>query len=78
MQISQKADEKYASVLDGLRKILSTEGIKGLYGGLQSKIVQSMLTAAFLFMAKEVLFDWSLWLLVLVGARKRLAVPSGK
>lgn len=78
MQISQKADEKYTSVVDGLRKILSTEGVTGLYGGLQSKIVQSMLTAAFLFMAKEALFDWSLWMLVLVGARKRATFSTGK
>jgi adenine nucleotide transporter 17 len=78
MQISQKGDEKYASVVDGLRKIFSTEGFTGLYGGLQSKIVQSMLTAAFLFMAKEALFDWSVWMLILVGARKRATISNGK
>ncbi|KAI8997510.1 mitochondrial carrier domain-containing protein [Pilobolus umbonatus] len=70
MQVSQKNDEKYDSILDGFKKIIANEGIPGLYKGISSKIVQSVLTAAFLFLAKEVLFDWSVWLLVLLGARK--------
>ncbi|ORY99727.1 mitochondrial carrier domain-containing protein [Absidia repens] len=78
MQISQKDDEKYSSIMDGFKKILATEGVAGLYGGLKSKIVQSVLTAAFLFMAKEVLFDWAVWILVIAGARKRVAAAAGK
>ncbi|SAL96050.1 hypothetical protein [Absidia glauca] len=76
MQISQKDDEKYTSMLDGFKKIFATEGIAGFYGGLKSKIVQSVLTAAFLFMAKEVLFDWAVWMLVIAGARKRVAAAK--
>ncbi|KAI9304265.1 mitochondrial carrier domain-containing protein [Cunninghamella echinulata] len=76
MQVSQKDDERYKSIADGFRKILAAEGVAGLYGGLKSKIVQSVLTAAFLFMAKEVLFDWAVWVLVLIGARKRLAAAK--
>ncbi|ORX45084.1 mitochondrial carrier [Hesseltinella vesiculosa] len=76
MQISQKDDEKYTSIMDGFKKILATEGVAGLYGGLKSKIVQSVLTAAFLFMAKEALFDWAVWVLVLIGARKRIAAAG--
>ncbi|KAF7724107.1 hypothetical protein EC973_001291 [Apophysomyces ossiformis] len=73
MQVSQKDDEKYDSIWDGFKKIMATQGIEGLYSGISSKIVQSVLTAAFLFMAKEVLFDWAVWVLVLTGARKRVA-----
>ncbi|KAI8333203.1 mitochondrial carrier domain-containing protein [Choanephora cucurbitarum] len=70
MQVSQQGDEKYTSILDGFKKIIATEGVPGLYKGISSKVVQSVLTAAFLFLAKEVLFDWSVWVLVLLGARK--------
>ncbi|OBZ89534.1 Mitochondrial substrate carrier family protein Q [Choanephora cucurbitarum] len=70
MQVSQQGDDKYTSILDGFKKIIATEGVPGLYKGISSKIVQSVLTAAFLFLAKEVLFDWSVWVLVLLGARK--------
>ncbi|KAI8969306.1 mitochondrial carrier domain-containing protein [Mycotypha africana] len=70
MQVSQQNEEKYTSIYDGFKKIIASEGIAGLYKGISSKIVQSVLTAAFLFLAKEVLFDWSVWVLVLLGARK--------
>jgi len=76
MQVSQQGEEKYSSILDGFKKIIATEGVTGLYKGISSKIVQSVLSAAFLFLAKEVLFDWSVWVLVLLGARKaRIAAP---
>jgi adenine nucleotide transporter 17 len=77
MQVSQKGDDKYNSILDGFKKIITAEGIAGLYKGISSKIVQSVLTAAFLFWAKEVLFDWSVWVLVLAGARKA-KIAAGK
>ncbi|CAO3646290.1 unnamed protein product [Cunninghamella blakesleeana] len=76
MQISQNDEDRYTSIADGFKKILATEGVAGLYGGLKSKIVQSVLTAAFLFMSKEILFDWAVWVLVLIGARKRLAASK--
>lgn len=77
MQVSQQGDEKYTSILDGFKKIIAAEGVPGLYKGISSKIVQSVLSAAFLFLAKEVLFDWSVWVLVLLGARKaRIAAPK--
>ncbi|KAI8880087.1 mitochondrial carrier [Backusella circina FSU 941] len=78
MQVSQKGDDKYNSILDGFKKIIGTEGIAGLYKGISSKIVQSVLTAAFLFWAKEVLFDWSVWILVLAGARKAKIAAAAK
>ncbi|KAI9260149.1 mitochondrial carrier domain-containing protein [Sporodiniella umbellata] len=76
MQVSRQGDEKYDSILDGFKKIIATEGVPGLYKGISSKIVQSVLSAAFLFLAKEVLFDWSVWVLVLIGARKRAALKA--
>ncbi|KAG0750410.1 hypothetical protein G6F60_000488 [Rhizopus arrhizus] len=76
MQVNQQGEERYESIADGFKKIIASEGIVGLYKGISSKIVQSVLSAAFLFLAKEVLFDWSVWVLVLIGARKRAAVKS--
>lgn len=70
MQVSQNAEDRYTSIWDGFKKIIANEGVGGLYKGISSKIVQSVLTAAFLFMAKEMLFDWAVWVLVLTGARK--------
>lgn len=77
MQVSQKPEERYNSIWDGFTKIIANEGVAGLYKGISSKIVQSVLTAAFLFMAKEMLFDWAVWVLVLAGARKA-RVAAGK
>ncbi|ORX92923.1 mitochondrial carrier [Basidiobolus meristosporus CBS 931.73] len=67
MQLKQSSDEsqRYKSVLDGFRKVLKHEGVAGLYKGLYYKLVQSVLTAAFLFMAKESLFKYTLRLLML-------------
>ncbi|KAI9292401.1 mitochondrial carrier [Neoconidiobolus thromboides FSU 785] len=62
MQLRQSnTDEslRYESVWDGMRKIIRNEGVSGLYKGIQSKLLQSILNAAFLFMAKEALFDYT-------------------
>ena len=42
----------YKSSLDGLMTILNDEGVAGLYKGVGSKLVQSVLTAAILFAGK--------------------------
>lgn len=66
MQLRQSNSDdniRYVSVFDGLRKIVNREGIQGLYKGIQSKLLQSVLTAAILFMAKEALFEYTLRLL---------------
>jgi adenine nucleotide transporter 17 len=44
---------KYAGVADVVRRVYREEGMAGFYRGLDSKIVQSVLTAAFLLMAQE-------------------------
>ncbi|KAJ1653907.1 hypothetical protein IWQ61_006064 [Dispira simplex] len=67
MQLRQSKDEakRYNSVLDGLRKIVSQEGIEGLYKGIEFKLVQSVLTSAFLFMAKEQFYRYAVLILAL-------------
>jgi adenine nucleotide transporter 17 len=67
-------NSRYKSILDGIRKILKQEGIKGLYKGIESKLVQSVLTAAFTFAFKEELYNMSTWLLVLLNIRAKQAV----
>ncbi|KAL7750428.1 hypothetical protein RI367_004202 [Sorochytrium milnesiophthora] len=76
MQLRQsKTDDsaRYNSVFDGFQKILRKEGVKGLYKGIETKLVQSVLTAALLFTAKEELFQYSVWLLTLLGLRAQKA-----
>ena len=47
----------YKSSLDGLLTILQEEGVGGLYKGIGSKIVQSVLTAAILFAGQRRIFE---------------------
>lgn len=47
---------EHVSVLTALRKIVKEEGWSGLYGGIAPKLVQSVITAAFLFAFKDALF----------------------
>lgn len=49
----------YESTFQALKTILEDEGIRGLYRGLESKVIQSVLTAAILFWAKESLVNVS-------------------
>ncbi|CAG8581979.1 17741_t:CDS:2 [Funneliformis caledonium] len=71
MQLRQSSQEsaRYKSTWDGLQKIIANEGYGGLYKGITSKLLQSVLTAAFLFMYKEVLFKYTVAFLAL---RKRV------
>ncbi|KAJ2102120.1 hypothetical protein GGI01_002095 [Coemansia sp. RSA 376] len=75
MQLKQSKNEgeRYDSLVDGLRKVIAQEGIAGLYKGIESKLLQSVLTASFLFMSKEALFSYAVKLLILLGARRSLA-----
>ncbi|TPX68373.1 hypothetical protein SpCBS45565_g03133 [Spizellomyces sp. 'palustris'] len=72
MQLKQTGDEnsRYRSVLDGFRKIIKTEGAKGLYKGIEAKLVQSVLASAFTFAFKEEFFSSAVWLLVLLRLRE--------
>ncbi|KAJ1964297.1 hypothetical protein GGI12_001529 [Dipsacomyces acuminosporus] len=67
---SKNENERYSSLMDGLRKVIANEGVAGLYKGIESKLLQSVLTASFLFMSKEALFSYTIKLLILIGARQ--------
>ncbi|KAG5646586.1 hypothetical protein DXG03_002889 [Asterophora parasitica] len=57
LQAGQASALKYKSSLDGLLTILREEGIEGLYKGVGSKLVQSVLTAAFLFASQRRIYE---------------------
>ncbi|KAF9009094.1 peroxisomal membrane protein [Cyathus striatus] len=48
---------KYKSSFDGVLTILREEGVAGLYKGIESKIVQSVLTAAILFAGQRRIYE---------------------
>ncbi|KAJ3090961.1 hypothetical protein HK102_002085 [Quaeritorhiza haematococci] len=66
MQLKQGSNQtsQYKSVLDGLRKIIKHEGVAGLYKGIESKLLASVMTSAFLFVFKEELFSLAVKLLI--------------
>ena len=69
MQLSQSESGRYKSTWDGLQRIIADEGYGGLYKGIASKLLQSVLTAAFLFMYKEALFKYSVKILALMKTK---------
>ncbi len=78
MQLKQgaKDDAQYKSIVDGFKKIVKNEGIQGLYKGIESKLLQSVLTSAFLFAFKEEFFAVAIKLLVTL--RLRASQPASK
>ncbi|GJJ07544.1 hypothetical protein Clacol_001746 [Clathrus columnatus] len=57
LQADSAQSRSYASSLDGLRKIMQEEGLHGLYKGVGSKLVQSVLTAAILFAGQRRIYE---------------------
>ncbi|KAJ6599092.1 mitochondrial carrier domain-containing protein [Mycena vulgaris] len=57
LQAGQAHALKYKSALDGLLTILKDEGVEGLYKGIGSKLVQSVLTAAILFAGQRRIYE---------------------
>lgn len=78
MQLKQTGEEstRYKSLLDGLIKIAKSEGLSGLYKGIESRVIQSVLMSAFLFAFKEELFGTSTWLLTLLRMREAKAAVA--
>jgi adenine nucleotide transporter 17 len=57
LQAGSANASKYKSSFDGLLIILREEGVEGLYKGIGSKLLQSVLTAAILFAGQRRLFE---------------------
>lgn len=55
---------QYKGTLDAILKMIRYEGVNGFYRGMSTKIVQSVLAAAVLFMVKEELVNGARWLLL--------------
>ncbi|KAI9742433.1 MAG: hypothetical protein M1818_003967 [Claussenomyces sp. TS43310] len=58
------------SMIQAIRRIIHNEGYAGLYKGIVPKVTQSVLTAAFLFAFKDVLYEETIRL------RQRVAVKA--
>ncbi|XP_021344927.1 peroxisomal membrane protein PMP34-like, partial [Mizuhopecten yessoensis] len=46
-------EERSASILSSLKELIRQQGVKGLYKGMEAKLLQTVLTAAFMFMIYE-------------------------
>ena len=60
------------STIAALRSILKQEGWWGFYSGLKSKILQSVLTAAIMFVLKDKFVGYVRWFLFAIISSKRL------
>ncbi|EJF62241.1 mitochondrial carrier [Dichomitus squalens] len=57
LQAGQAHAQRYKSALDGILTIVKEEGIEGLYRGVGSKLIQSVLTAAILFAGQKRIYE---------------------
>ncbi|KAG8982282.1 hypothetical protein FRB93_008204 [Tulasnella sp. JGI-2019a] len=57
MQAGSSHAKNYTSSWDGLLTIIRNEGVAGLYKGIESKLVQSVLTAAILFLGQKRIYE---------------------
>ena len=53
----QAGHAKYKSALDGMLSIIKNEGIGGVYKGVGNKLLQSVLTAAILFVGQKRIYE---------------------
>ncbi|CAH6723928.1 peroxisomal adenine nucleotide transporter 1 [[Candida] jaroonii] len=70
MHVRKKQEGKQLSMIEEIKKIIHEEGIDGLYGGLNVKLIQSISTAAFLFYFKEELLVGSVKLVEIMRLLK--------
>ncbi|KAF8468345.1 mitochondrial carrier domain-containing protein [Kalaharituber pfeilii] len=75
MHVASKSEKKY-SMMESIRKIIREEGWGGLYKGIGPKIVQSVITAAFLFAFKDALYGLTVSLRAKAAAAKRLKITA--
>ena len=59
MHVAKRGEEGEGGMGEALRKVVREEGWGGLYKGIGPKVTQSVITAAFLFAFKDVLYDMS-------------------
>lgn len=57
LQSGHESASKYTSSWDGISTVIKDEGVLGLYKGIGSKLVQSVLTAAILFAGQKRIYD---------------------
>ena len=53
----QAGHAKYKSAVDGILSIVKNEGIGGIYKGVGNKLLQSVLTAAILFVGQKKIYE---------------------
>lgn len=66
LQLRKREGSESSSLIKGLKQIIDKDGISGLYKGLNTKVIQSALTSAFLFFFKEQLFAAAVGLLIML------------
>ena len=57
LQAGHDSALRYKSSVDGILTVIKEEGISGLYKGVGSKLVQSVLTAAILFAGQKRIYE---------------------
>ncbi|GAA97782.1 uncharacterized protein L969DRAFT_113147 [Mixia osmundae IAM 14324] len=73
MQSGQAQGRSYKSTFHGITSIIQSEGPAGLYRGISTKLLQSVLTNAFLFMSKERFYLLVKSLILTLSVRKNVA-----
>lgn len=53
----QAGHAKYKSAVDGILSIIKNEGVGGIYKGVGNKLIQSVLTAAILFVGQKRIYE---------------------
>jgi adenine nucleotide transporter 17 len=62
---------KYAGFVDAVTRIFAADGLRGFYKGINSKLVQTVLGAAFMFWVKEKVVVYTMFCIVLLNKALR-------
>lgn len=57
LQAGHSSALRYKSALDGILTVIQEEGISGVYKGVGNKLIQSVLTAAILFVGQKRIYE---------------------